>query len=559
MAMLSERDEAPLDVAVVGGGWAGLYALKYLTAAGLRSVLLEARPEIGGVWAFTEDDRYGGVMETTQMTSSRCVTEASDFPFPDDYPHFPNHDQIRTWLEAYCDQFGLRPHIRLEHECACVEKVGGLWRIECANGARFEARNLVVASGANRIQRDVREEPDLRGFEGPILGGALRRVPPELEGKRVLVYGGGETSADLAREFASRGCEVYYAIPNGQWFIFKTGYPETFKRRLGRLAKLLPEGVPADQLSSKWVRFFSPEALYVPFLSQLLRVTHGFNGHGIEAWKTNAPLNRSFLNKSSEVLNLVDDGRVIPKRHIARCEGSRVTFDDGSRTEVAAIVTCTGYRSDLPFLPGKAGDVRGWYKYVFDPDDPSLALVGFVRPVIGSIPGIAEIQSRLVAEVFRGAVALPPAAERRAAAAAHARRWNRTFRHTSLRLGGLVHMQPYCDDLAAMMGAKPDYLALLRRHGLRAWWRAIHAPYHAVRYWMNSPDGLERVFATYRKPMYRKPWLWKLVLIPLLPLGPLIGALSWLKMSWKERHDPATMATIHPASATPDRVGSSMP
>jgi cation diffusion facilitator CzcD-associated flavoprotein CzcO len=61
------------DVIVIGAGWSGLMACKYCVAEGLRTVALESRDSIGGVWTFTPDQRVGGVMKTTETTSSRCL------------------------------------------------------------------------------------------------------------------------------------------------------------------------------------------------------------------------------------------------------------------------------------------------------------------------------------------------------------------------------------------------------------------------------------------------------------------------------------------------------
>src|SRR5437870_13061441 len=68
------------DVIILGAGWSGLMACKYSLGEGLKTLVLERRDSIGGVWSFTQDGRYGGVMTTTETTSSRCVTEMSDFP-----------------------------------------------------------------------------------------------------------------------------------------------------------------------------------------------------------------------------------------------------------------------------------------------------------------------------------------------------------------------------------------------------------------------------------------------------------------------------------------------
>src|SRR5919106_475761 len=112
------------DVIVIGGGWSGLLAAKYCLAEGLTTVVLEGRDRVGGVWAYTDDQRVGGVTKSTRTTSSKCVTEMSDFPMPEDYPPFPSYEQIQAYLEAYCARFSLTRHIRFNQRVTGLSKCG---------------------------------------------------------------------------------------------------------------------------------------------------------------------------------------------------------------------------------------------------------------------------------------------------------------------------------------------------------------------------------------------------------------------------------------------------
>ncbi|CAF1096902.1 unnamed protein product [Rotaria sordida] len=85
--------------AVIGGGWSGLYALKYLLEENLDTQLYERESNLGGVWFYKETP--GGVYQSTHTTSSKTYLHASDFPLPDDTPHFPKHDQILAYLNSY--------------------------------------------------------------------------------------------------------------------------------------------------------------------------------------------------------------------------------------------------------------------------------------------------------------------------------------------------------------------------------------------------------------------------------------------------------------------------
>ena len=68
-----------LDVCIIGAGWSGLYACKYALENGLQPIVLERREGLGGVWNYTDDPATTTVMKSTVSSSSRVVTEASDF------------------------------------------------------------------------------------------------------------------------------------------------------------------------------------------------------------------------------------------------------------------------------------------------------------------------------------------------------------------------------------------------------------------------------------------------------------------------------------------------
>jgi hypothetical protein len=197
----------------------------------------------------------------------------------------------------------------------------------------------------------------------------------------------------------------------------------------------------------------------------------------------------------------------------------------------------------LPFLDESvpAGtDPRKWFKYIFCNETPSLAFVGFARPLIGSIPGLAELQSRYVAKVFSGACRLPGPAERRAITERDARFWDQQFRDTSLRIGGLVDHFVYADQLARLIGCRPNF-AKLFFSSPRRWWQAITAPWNGSQFWLNDPRHHDRIFATFRRYHGdRAAQVWIFVL--LAPFLPLLTLRRYLKIFLQEHlfHTPRT-------------------
>ncbi len=556
----SDKADTDYDIVIIGAGWSGLLASKYCLDEGLKTVVLECRDGIGGVWRYTDDQRFGGVMETTRTTSSRCITEISDFPMPEDYPEFPSHRQINAYLESYCAQFSLTEHIALNQEVERVTKNGELWQIDTSSGSVFSAKHLIVTSGVHRHINDLVEDERFRNFSGTLVHNtAVKRISAEFSNKTVIVWGGGESASDIAFEASALTSSLYWCIPNGQWFV-----PRVVDRW-----PPFPSARPkiVDHTTSRMRLRLSPTHLYSPFVYQYLEYAFGFNGHGQEAWRTAAPYNRSFHNKAAEVLDRVQSGQVIPRRDISHCDEKLVHFTDGSSVEADYIITCSGYHTSFPYfdpsvVPGT--DPRKWFKYIFYDADPTLAFIGFVRPVFGSIPGISELQSRYVAKVFSDRCRLPGPTERAVTTDTDAKFWNHHFRFTSQRIAGLVDHYVYSDQLARLIGCYPNFRSLLLSSPSR-WWQALLAPWNGCQFWLNDARHHDRIFETFRRyddNRISQNYIF-LALAPVLPLISLgthlrVSLIEWIALrknavrtsgavvesSWRPRHGLAAVPSL---------------
>ena len=517
------------DVVIIGAGWSGLLACKYCLAEGLKTLVLEARDTVGGVWAYTDDHRYAGVMKSTRTTSSRCITEISDFPMPSDYPNFPAHSQIHDYLNSYCTYFSLQRHIALSRPVDRITKIGDHWRITMADASKCTSANIVVASGVHRQPNDLSGDERFVSYSGGLAHSAtFKEIPTHFSGKTVVVWGGGETASDIASEACDLGAHVYFCIPNGQWFV-------------PRLVDRWPPFPSArqkvvDHTSSRLRLWLSPTHQYSPFIYQYIEYAFGFNGHGQEHWRTAAPYHRAFFNKSAEVLAHVRAGKITPKRDILRCNGKNVFFTDGTSACVDHIIMCSGYHASFPFFDASVNpgtDQRKWFRYIFYNDDPSLAFVGFVRPIVGSIPGISELQSRYAALIFSGKCRLPDRHARATTIDADSKFWNHHFRFTSLRLTGLVDHFIYCDQLAKLIGCYPNFKALFRSSP-RMWWRAMIAPWNGCQFWINDVEHRDQVFKTFRR--YDNNRISQnYIFLALAPLLPLIGLCTRARIALRER------------------------
>ena len=225
-----------------------------------------------------------------------------------------------------------------------------------------------------------------------------------------------------------------------------------------------------------------------------------YQGHGIPEWKNDADFFHFFINKNGHILDLVDYVHVIPKGAIEGADNKTIFFTDGSKEEVDIVIQCTGYNPGFPFLPEKYARVPVCdnFKFVFNTDDPSLVFIGYARPVVGSIPGLAELQARWVGKVYSGKYGLPPEDDMRIEAEKDKNFWRDYFKHTSHRLGTLVEAFTYGEDVAKRCGIFPDYWALLKSdpgEGIMA----LLAPHCGSVSRLNEPEHRPKALANMRK------------------------------------------------------------
>lgn len=449
------------DVCIIGAGWSGLLACKYALQHSLSAVVLERREHLGGVWNYSEDPDVITVMESTITSSSSTVTEAADFPIDPGLGNFVHRRDIQRYLEAYAEHFGLHPHIRYRQSVHRVAKHDGVWSV-ATDDHTYRGRHLIVCAGPYHHMRE--DLPEFAAFS------AARRhiwdiktIAPDAYGAddHVLVYGGGESAADVVELLARTPARVTWAIPNGQHFFRKANY---FSRPGPGAYRA--EDSALDEASSKCIQHlvsFESETASKPGMKWLCLIAStgsplSYEGHGIPEWRKNVPFMHAMTNKNGHVVELVGVGRVTAKGRVVSSDRDVVHYIDGTSARVSHLILCTGYETQFDFLPGHK-PVAGHYKMVFDPDDPSLLMIGFARPVVSSIPLMTEIQCLYAFRVLTGQVRLPARAEMLRAITSDAERNDRFFHHRR-RPANLVSPFIYSYDLARLGKFNPDYLRL---------------------------------------------------------------------------------------------------
>ena len=171
-----------LDLAIIGGGPAGLSAGLYATRGGLKNVVMFEKGMPGG-----------------QITSS---SEIENYP-GQKAPGESGIDFMSTWV-AQCTRFGLK------HEMAGVERVvknaDGSFTVKLEGGKEEQAKAVIVATGSTPRRAGFAGEDE---FFGRGVSTCATCDGFFYKNKEVAVLGGGDTAIEEALYLANICSRVY--------------------------------------------------------------------------------------------------------------------------------------------------------------------------------------------------------------------------------------------------------------------------------------------------------------------------------------------------------------
>ena len=331
--------------------------------------------------------------------TSRLRTEFCDFPMPRDWPHYPRHDQILAYLEAYVDRFGFREHIVFDATIEHAEpRADGRWELGFAAGSRtFDA--LIVANGHHWAPRFP--DPPIPGeFGGTTMHGRDFVDAAPFDDKRVAVVGMGNSAMDIAVDCSFVAKNTFLVGRRGVHVIPKTLF-----------------GRASDEIRRhrRW-----PFRLRQSITRVLTRRQVGDQArYGLP--KPDHAILTAHPTLSDDVFPRLAAGAIVPKPAILAFEGSRARFTDGTSETLDAVIYCTGYEYAYPFFaPEFAAALDATislFRRVFPVGISNLTFVG-AATAVGSIFPLAEAQSEWIAEFLRGRYALPTDERMRADAVA---------------------------------------------------------------------------------------------------------------------------------------------
>jgi dimethylaniline monooxygenase (N-oxide forming) len=356
----------------------------------------------------------------------------------------------------------------------------------------------------------------------------------------VLVYGGGESASDVVELLARTPARITWAIPDGQHFFRKSNF---FARPAPGEYRVTDSAL--DEASSRFIQHIisfgsmtksKPGMKWLCLLGSTGSVM-GYEGHGVPQWKKGVPFMHAMVNKNGHAVEFVHSGRAQARGKIVHAEGKTITFEDGASEHVTHVILCTGYEYSFPYLPPEHAQksIHEHYKMIFDPDDPSLLLIGYARPVVSSIPLMTEIQCMYAFRVLTGQVALPDGKTMRDEIQKDIARDDQYFLHRR-RSDNLVSPFIYGYDLAKRGGFNPNYLKLFFQSP-RDFFKTYFSPVGAAHFLLNDrarrKDAVDLIWSHQQGRWFVFPWIY--IIARLLKVDAILDILKERKYKKQRR------------------------
>ena len=289
---------------IIGGGQSGLATAYHLTRMGRDCLVLDASERVGDAWR----RRWPSL----RLYSPARYDSLPGMPFPAPRHSFPTGREMGDYLEAYAQRFELpvRNGVRVES----LERDGDRY-VATVNGERFEAENVVIATGGY-------VDPFVPGFARE-LDPSIRQLhsndyrgPEQLQEGPVLVVGAAHSGGDIAYELVQAGHETLLS---------------------GRATGQIP-----FRLEGRVTRFVFPVLRFVWTRVVTVRTPIGrkvrakIRAHGGPLLRVKeADLRAAGVERVARVAGVADRLPVL---------------EDGRVVEAANVVWCTGFHNDYSWI-----------------------------------------------------------------------------------------------------------------------------------------------------------------------------------------------------------------
>ncbi len=180
-----DRNLVECDVAIVGAGPVGLFAIFECGMLKMTTCVIDALDSVGG----------------------QCAALYPDKPIYD-IPGFPRVDG-QDLVDRLAEQAApFHPNYRLRQRVETAERHQDGWRLTTSAGTRIEAKAMIIAGGAGAFGPNRPPLEGIEAYEGESVFYYVNR-PERFRDKTLVIAGGGDSALDWTLALAEIAAKIY--------------------------------------------------------------------------------------------------------------------------------------------------------------------------------------------------------------------------------------------------------------------------------------------------------------------------------------------------------------
>ncbi len=361
---------------IIGAGPAGMGIAGQLRKRGIDFEMVEQSQNVGNAWHHHYDRLH--------LHTVKQLSNLPHLPFPEDYPLYVSREQLVDYFDQYAQHFKLKPHFG--QSVNSVKKVGKEWTTITKDGSKFKSKNVIVATGVNRVP-NIPSWSGQEQFQGTIIHAKNYKNAAPFKGKKVLVVGMGNTGAELALDLSEQECETYISVRGPVSIVPRDLNGRPVQLTTIQLAKL-PFGI------GDWLGNFI-RGIYLGDLKK----------YGLNAPKLSPAQQLKETGKTPVVdigtVNQIKAGKIKVMPEMDTFDASGVLFKNGERKDLDAIILATGYTAKVSDFLADTNDLLNRdnlpKQAIFEGKNKGLYFIGFDNYKLGGILGIIRTESEMIA------------------------------------------------------------------------------------------------------------------------------------------------------------------
>ena len=186
MDMMQSNRTITTDVAIIGAGPVGLFAIFELGMLKIKAAVIDTLPAVGG--------------QCTALYPEKPIYDIPGFPAID------AADLIKN-LEKQAEPFAPE-YVLGEQVIACQKQADGAWKLATNKGTTINAKAILIAAGCGAFGPNRPPLNDLERYEDTSVHYMVARRE-DFRDKEIVIAGGGDSAVDWAVSLAELAKKIY--------------------------------------------------------------------------------------------------------------------------------------------------------------------------------------------------------------------------------------------------------------------------------------------------------------------------------------------------------------